>query len=69
MIVGWEWMWRRTKRLADLLDHPHILDGAFQITEHFDRYAAEHKIAEGDIRMGDAIFVKGLRYIEYPLER
>lgn len=67
--VGWEWMWNRTKRLADLLYEPRVLDGATQMANTLDRYCDMNGIDRGSIRLGDAIFVKGLQYIEFPLER
>lgn len=69
MIVGWEWMWRRTKRLADLLLQPHILAGAVQMVEAMDRYCEENDLPESGVVLGDAIFIKGLCYVEFPLER
>lgn len=68
MIVGWEWMWQRTKRLALLLLHPNILAGALQITEGLDRWCELNDVAESDVILGDAKFVRGLTYIEFPLE-
>lgn len=67
MNVGWQWMYQRTKRLANLLLEPHILAGAVQIVEAMDRYCAENELAESSVTLGDAIFVKGLEYVEYPL--
>lgn len=67
MIVGWEWMWQRTKRLALMLLHPNILAGALQIAEGLDRYCELNEIPEQSVTIGEALFVKGLEYIEYPL--
>jgi hypothetical protein len=69
MIIGWEWLWRRTKRLADMLHEPRILDGAVQIVEHLDRWCEHNGVAESSVALGDAKFIKGLTYIEFPLER
>ena len=67
MIVGWEWMWQRTRRLALLLLHPHILAGALQIAESLDRYCEINDIPQESITLGEAKFIRGLQYIEYPL--
>lgn len=69
MIVGWEWMWNRTKRLAMLLYHPHILAGAIELSEALDNWCAHNQVPEKSVTLGDAIFVKGLQYVEYPLGR
>lgn len=66
--VGWEWMWERTKRLANLLQEPHILAGAVQIVEGLDRFCEENNLPEHRVILGDAKFIKGLEYIEFPLE-
>lgn len=67
MIVGWEWMWRRTKRLANLLAEPQILAGALQLVQALDNWCAANGVPEKSVQLGDAIFVRGLDYIEYPL--
>lgn len=67
MIVGWEWMWRRTKRLADMLRELHILAGAVQVVDALDRWCEINEIPENRVALGDAKFIKGLRYVEYPL--
>lgn len=69
MNVGWEWMWNRTKRLANLLLEPQILAGAVQLVEGLDNWCAHNQVEESSVQLGDAIFVKGLQYIEYPLLR
>ena len=70
MIVGWEWMWQRTKRLADLLlHHRHILAGAVQLVEGLDRWCSENDVEQHAVMMGEAKFMRGLNYVEYPLER
>ena len=38
-----------------------------QIVEAMDRYCAENELEERSVELGDAIFVKGLQYVEYPL--
>jgi hypothetical protein len=62
-----QWLWNRTWRLAQLLWHDHILDGAQRIVEGLDRYCELNDIDPKRIQLGDAIFVKGLDYVEYPL--
>ena len=69
MIIGWEWLWNRTKRLANLLLEPRILDGAIQLVEHMDRWCEHNGVPEDKVGIGDAIFPKGLCYISYPLIR
>lgn len=69
MIVGWEWMWARTKRLANLLREPNILAGAIQLVEHMDRWCDHNEIPQEQVGLGDAKFIKGLQYVEYPLTR
>jgi hypothetical protein len=69
MIVGWEWLWNRTKRLADLLTEPRILAGAVQVVEHLDRFCDEHEIPESSVQLGEAKFIRGMTYVEYPLGR
>lgn len=61
------WLLARTKRLADLLALPNILRGAVDIVEGLDRWCECHQVEEGSVLLGDAIFVKGLQYVEYPL--
>lgn len=61
------WMLARTKRLADLLLLPNILRGATDIVEGLDRWCEHNGVDEGSVLLGDAIFVKGLQYVEYPL--
>lgn len=63
------WLWARTKRLADLLRHPHILAGAVDVAQALDRYCEVHQVNQRDVELGDAKFIKGLQYVEYPLER
>jgi hypothetical protein len=65
----WGWFWQRTLRLATLLRQPHILQGAVDMVEALDRWAAVHDVEESNVGMGDAKFMRGLRYVEYPLER
>ena len=62
------WLWRRTHRLALMLFEPRILAGAVQIVEGLDRYAEHHRIPKDQIRVGDAKLVRGLNYIEMPIE-
>jgi hypothetical protein len=61
------WLWQRTKRLADLLNHPRILAGALDLAEGLDRYCEANEIAKNRVTVGDAVFVRGLDYIELPL--
>lgn len=61
------WLWARTKRLANLLHHPHVFAGALQIVEGLDRWCEFNGVPENRVVLGDAIFVKGLDYIEFPL--
>jgi hypothetical protein len=69
MIVGWEWMWARTKRLANLLLEPNILAGAVQLVERMDAWCEHNQVPQQSVQLGDAKFIRGLTYIEYPLER
>lgn len=61
------WLWSRTRRLAMLLHHPRILLAAVEIAETLDRYAAIQQVDSATVELGDARFIRGLRYIEYPL--
>lgn len=65
----WGWMWARTKRLADLLREPRILAGAVDTVEALDRWCAMKGEDPARVQLGDAKFIKGLQYVEYPLER
>ncbi len=65
----WGWFWQRTQRLARLLYEPRILRGAIDLVEGLDRWASENKIDEANVGMGDAKFLRGLSYVEYPLTR
>lgn len=65
----WGWFWQRTLRLARLLYEPRILQGAVDIVEGLDRWAAENQVPEDKIGLGDAKFLRGLTHVEYPLER
>ena len=65
----WGWLWRRTHRLAMLLFEPRILAGAIMLVEALDRYADAHDIPRDQIRVGDALLVRGLSYIELPIEQ
>lgn len=67
-VVGMEWMWRRTKRMADSLFADPILQGADQVAEALDRYCEINGIERDRINVGDAKFIKGMDYAEYPLE-
>lgn len=69
MIVGWEWMWARTKRLANLLLEPNILAGAVQLVERMDAWCDQNQVPQENVALGDAKFIRGLTYIEYPLTR
>lgn len=66
--VGWEWMFNRTRRLANLLAEPRILAGAVQIVEGLDRFCESHDLPENRVVLGDAKFIRGLQYVEFPLE-
>lgn len=66
-VVGWEWMWRRTHRLAMLLLAPRVLDGAVTLVDAMDAYAAAKGVPPSRLTVGEPIFVKGLDYIELPL--
>lgn len=61
------WLWQRTRRLAELLREPHILQAAIDLAEGMDRYAAANQIDQRRLVIGDAIFVRGLSYVELPL--
>lgn len=61
------WLWARTKRLANLLLHPHILAGAVQMVEGLDRWCDDNNLPHDSVTVGDAKFIKGLQYVEYPL--
>jgi hypothetical protein len=61
------WLWARTYRLAQLLWHDHILEGVQDVVNGLDRYCELNDIDPKRITLGDAIFVKGLDYVEYPL--
>lgn len=63
----WGWLWTRTKRLANLLLEPNILRGAEQMVEAMDRYADANEIAQEKLALGDAKFIKGMTYVEFPL--
>lgn len=65
----WGWFWQRTVRLAKLLYEPRILQGAIDMVEGLDRWSSENKVAQDNVGLGDAKFLRGLSYIEYPLER
>lgn len=62
------WLWARTKRLANLMLLPTVLAGAIELVEAMDRYADLNEIPQDKLTIGDAIFVKGLSYISFPLE-
>lgn len=61
------WLWTRTKRLANLLLEPNILRGAEEMVEAMDRYADANDIDQTKLTLGDAKFIKGMTYVEYPL--
>jgi len=63
------WLWARTKRLADLLLLPNVLRGAQDIVDGMDRWCDANGIPRDQVRLGDAKFIKGVTYVEYPLER
>lgn len=64
----WAWKWQRIKRLADLLAfNPHLLQAADDIVTGLDRYCELNDIDPARIQLGDAKFIKGLDYVEYPL--
>jgi hypothetical protein len=69
MIVGFEWMWNRTKRLATSLYSPRVLAGAQDVVDSLDRYCELNGIDPARISIGEAKFIKGLQYVEYPLEQ
>jgi hypothetical protein len=62
------WLWARTKRLADMLILPSVLAGAMELVEAMDRYADLNEIPQGSLTIGDAKFMRGLQYVEFPLE-
>lgn len=63
----WGWLWTRTKRLANLLAHPHILAAAVELVEAIDRHVEAHELDPKRVQLGDARFVKGLDYLEFEL--
>lgn len=65
----WGWLWARTKRLANLMLLPHVLRGAEDMVEGLDRWCDSNQVDRSRVRLGDAKFVKGLQYVEYPLDR
>lgn len=69
MIVGWEWMWNRTRRLALLLFEPNILAGARDLVERMDSWCDHNGVPQESVGLGDAKFIRGLTYIEYPLTK
>lgn len=69
MIVGWEWMWDRTKRLANLLLEPNILRGAVDLVERMDFWCEHNEVPQERVGLGEAKFIRGLTYVEFPLER
>lgn len=63
------WLWARTKRLADLLRYPNVLQGALDLANALDRYCEENGIREGDAGLGDAIFTRDVDVVEFPVIR
>lgn len=61
------WLWARTKRLANLLAEPRILLAAVELVEAIDRHCAVHDLDPRRVTLGDAKFIRGLDYLQYPL--